>query len=729
MKFFRRNKDKRKASGGGSAIAAALPGFGYSPNRPALGAGLDDGSRNPYPSYGHGRNDSNGPWASQYRSMATRASAMTLANLPAPILERIFTFVCPHSRDTSYETCEASSIEDACMLCDLRDLAHCLAVCKRWRKGGANILYYSIRIDQVHYCDREAELAELRKRKTRFDRNGEPEDTAQARLKLLCRTLREDPVRLGRIVEYFKTPYMLRESCQADLARTIAVTPNLKYVDLPEGLFSDEPSFMTLRLEVQARCLHLRKMTYMNGAEHSLQMLATGKVWPNLEVLELVRIEVDPAMLRQVLGCLGNLRALKITDTTCITDETLAWNDMLPPFPPLEELILTNVPNVTTEGLRGWLVDPNAQSNLRVITLNGTGVFPWALQEFLPYAPKLKHLSVIDTVAQAVPAAQGQYFAQTLASTSIHTLHYEITAHSSVPKYSGITASYYSFLAASLLTGGLPNLQALYVRDPNFPDLLLGLPPPSPGFAGAGMQRPSSSGSNRNFSPHRGMGSMSASPGSGFHQHQGSLSSFAPPSAPFVPGHRQFGSVSSVNSFSGFLGPGGGKQPPTNHRFSSNNPFANLAAPAGPGSFANLPAKLEVFTKGDDDTTWSFAKVGGGAGPVMSSGGRGGGYSGTGERPQSGYGLGADLMGGNAAAWGSGGGARRSVLIGGAGAGGGFLALPAEDPARNRGGSVDRGTGGFGGGGGGGGGGDEELWPRPKSSAGVKKNEKLDLWR
>lgn len=141
MKFFRRNKDKRKASGGGSAIAAALPGFGYSPNRPALGAGLDDGSRNPYPSYGHGRNDSNGPWASQYRSMATRASAMTLANLPAPILERIFTFVCPHSRDTSYETCEASSIEDACMLCDLRDLAHCLAVCKRWRKEGANILY------------------------------------------------------------------------------------------------------------------------------------------------------------------------------------------------------------------------------------------------------------------------------------------------------------------------------------------------------------------------------------------------------------------------------------------------------------------------------------------------------------------------------------------------------------------------------------------------------------
>lgn len=141
MKFFRRNKDKRKASGGGSAIAAALPGFGYSPNRPVLGAGLDDAFPSAYPSHGHGRNDSNGPWGAQYRSMATPASAMKLANLPAPILDRIFTFVCPHSKDTSYETCEASSIEDACMLCDLRDLAHCLAVCKRWRKEGANSLY------------------------------------------------------------------------------------------------------------------------------------------------------------------------------------------------------------------------------------------------------------------------------------------------------------------------------------------------------------------------------------------------------------------------------------------------------------------------------------------------------------------------------------------------------------------------------------------------------------
>src|SRR5687768_7158801 len=131
----------------------------------------------------------------------------------------------------------------------------------------------------VHYCEREAFLSERRKRRSFFDRNGEPEDTSQARLKLLCRTLREDPVRLGQTVEFLRMPYMLRESCQVDLAKTIAVTPNLRYVDLPEGLFTDDPSFLTLRLEVQARCLHLRKMTYMGGSERSLQALASGTVW------------------------------------------------------------------------------------------------------------------------------------------------------------------------------------------------------------------------------------------------------------------------------------------------------------------------------------------------------------------------------------------------------------------------------------------------------------------
>ncbi len=60
--------------------------------------------------------------------------------LPAPILERIFCSVCPHSQDATYESCEQSAIEDACMLCDMRDLAHCTRVSRRWRKLAANVL-------------------------------------------------------------------------------------------------------------------------------------------------------------------------------------------------------------------------------------------------------------------------------------------------------------------------------------------------------------------------------------------------------------------------------------------------------------------------------------------------------------------------------------------------------------------------------------------------------------
>ncbi|RQM08592.1 hypothetical protein DH86_00000317, partial [Scytalidium sp. 3C] len=169
------------------------------------------------------------------------------ARLPPAILQRIFTFVCPHAVDQSYESCEESAIEDACMLCDLRDLAHCAQVSKLWRKAAISILYLSIRIDAVHYCEREEILAEKRKRRSFLNRNAEPEDTAQARVRLLCRTLWEDPSGLALIVQFFKTPYMTRETCKPDLARVAAVASNLRYLDLPEGFYSDDPSCNTLK--------------------------------------------------------------------------------------------------------------------------------------------------------------------------------------------------------------------------------------------------------------------------------------------------------------------------------------------------------------------------------------------------------------------------------------------------------------------------------------------------
>jgi len=63
-----------------------------------------------------------------------------IPSLPGPILERIFSFVCPHTQDNTYDTCEDSAIEDTCMLCDLRDLSHCAQVSQKWRAEAIKVL-------------------------------------------------------------------------------------------------------------------------------------------------------------------------------------------------------------------------------------------------------------------------------------------------------------------------------------------------------------------------------------------------------------------------------------------------------------------------------------------------------------------------------------------------------------------------------------------------------------
>ena len=69
-----------------------------------------------------------------------RARGSSIAKLPDKVLERIFTFVCPHSQDETYETCEQSSLDDCCPLCDTRDLAHCARVSRKWRNMAVRVL-------------------------------------------------------------------------------------------------------------------------------------------------------------------------------------------------------------------------------------------------------------------------------------------------------------------------------------------------------------------------------------------------------------------------------------------------------------------------------------------------------------------------------------------------------------------------------------------------------------
>ena len=49
-----------------------------------------------------------------------------------PILYNILTFVCPHAVDERYKPIEECIIGYGCMLCDLRDLAHCASVKRGW---------------------------------------------------------------------------------------------------------------------------------------------------------------------------------------------------------------------------------------------------------------------------------------------------------------------------------------------------------------------------------------------------------------------------------------------------------------------------------------------------------------------------------------------------------------------------------------------------------------------
>ncbi|KAG6103531.1 hypothetical protein E4U14_006197 [Claviceps sp. LM454 group G7] len=573
----------------------------------------------------------------------SRFSAQLLAALPSRVLARIFTFVCPHAVDESYETCEESA-EKGCMLCDLRDLSRCLQVNRAWREVAVQILYHSVRIDPVHYCKLEAYLAERRKKTSRFDRNGIPEDPALARLRLLRRTVRDDPTRLGKTVQFLKTPYMLRESYHVELAQTIAVLPNLKYVDLPEGMFSDEPAYATLRLEVQARCPNLRKTTFLGGSEKSFSALMSGQIWTHLEVLELKQLKVDPKVLRGVLTRLPHLRALKVAETFSLSDEVLAPDDNLPYLPALEELILKDTPSLTSAGLVDYLSFYETQQSLRVLTLKDTGIQPWKLQMVLAMAPSLRTLAIQAQVRDAFPSGPGAQV-QPLMHKGIRTFRYEISADSAAGPFA--TQGYYSYLSNSVLAGCLPHLRRLYVLDEQFPKLLQNLPPPASTFAGFGGGG-GGGGGRRN----RSQSSASAS--------------YCPPSLRVCP---PAGSSSTLSSSSS--PPHSGNTAGIAGVLGSNNPFApqqcrNSAAVAGMGlgSRPGPRQMLEVYTKNSDSGQWDFA-------PIRSVTGAVGPYR---HRTSSSFGLAADVSG---QGWDRGE-ARRSIMVGNGT--GSFLPLPMPMP-------------------------------------------------
>lgn len=71
----------------------------------------------------------------------TRYGGRSLASkLPSNVLESIFAHVCPHVRDDTYLKLEDSMQDGDCMLCDLRDLAHCVLVNRQWGETAQKLL-------------------------------------------------------------------------------------------------------------------------------------------------------------------------------------------------------------------------------------------------------------------------------------------------------------------------------------------------------------------------------------------------------------------------------------------------------------------------------------------------------------------------------------------------------------------------------------------------------------
>ncbi|KAL8922420.1 MAG: hypothetical protein Q9208_005142 [Pyrenodesmia sp. 3 TL-2023] len=425
----------------------------------------------------------NGDEAQIYSSNALNARSSNnlrrdlTSGLPLKLLTAVLSNICPHALDDNFSSLEESMRDGGCMLCDMRDLAQCALVSRRFLVATQTILYHNVRIDPVHYCEREVDLAGRRKRKSFFERNGEPVDAPKQRVEQFSRTVRDNQS-LAIQVEFLKMPYMTRETCITDLARTVSVLPNLKYVDLPDGIYSDDRACTTLKQELEARCPDVRKMKYVHGAERSFALLSNSRPWQNLEILELSRLQIEPNTLVSVLASFPALHELRLEDLPIIDDIVFQHNPSTPVFPPITKLILQNTPRLTAGGFEAYLSRPETREVLTHLILLDTGVLPSELYRILNASPYLKSLRINQMIQRAFTPST----VPLLASHSLETFHYEIESPSASPQdLQPPSESYYQYLSLSILAGNFPSLVSLYALSTSLPNLLL--PPPAAPFA------------------------------------------------------------------------------------------------------------------------------------------------------------------------------------------------------------------------------------------------------
>ncbi|KAF1951628.1 hypothetical protein CC80DRAFT_424286 [Byssothecium circinans] len=394
------------------------------------------------------------------------------------ILRHIFEYVCPHAADETLESSEDSG-HDGCMTCDMRDLAHCALTKRQFYSVAAGLLYKSIRIDAVHYCELEEIYAEQRRKKTQ---PGDDMDPPAKRLQQLCRTVRENQ-HVGSRVRFLKIPYMTRESCKPDLARTVSVCPNLEYIDLPDGFYTGDPTCHMLRQELQAKCPRIRKMKYNEGSEQALETLLHG-YWQELRIVEFNSIQVEPTLFRRVFGALPWLSEVSFSGIPWLNDSFFHSVPGVPDLPPLDTLRLNKMHGVTAEGLSSYLSVPICRDTLQTLKIKDCSGLPVAsLHVILHHASSLQTLEYTATVSTSLPIDP----IPPMASRSLRKLNFEVISNSTHQMYSPAT-SYYQYLTNSLMSSSLPALRQLYVRDPDFPESLTLAPPVRP-FADAPLPR------------------------------------------------------------------------------------------------------------------------------------------------------------------------------------------------------------------------------------------------
>ncbi|TGZ79477.1 hypothetical protein EX30DRAFT_108559 [Ascodesmis nigricans] len=367
------------------------------------------------------------------------------------ILTRIFTFVCPHSLDREYASSESSATEGGCMLCDMRDLSKVSAVCRLFRQLSFPLQYTSVRLDNVHYCGLEDELEAKRRRGSVFLRKEDhPSTVPEARFRLLYRTLQENEA-AAHLVQYLKTPYMVRETCKADIARLLSLTPSIRYVDLPEGLFSGDQSCNSLMGILWSRCTDLRTMEWRAGSEATFHK-SVPPPWPHLEVVKLKGLQVEDSDVIRLLSLLPSLRELDLSELPWFSPDLFTSPD----FPTnLTKLTLSELPVPIDADILVPLLQRIGHNLTSLTLLKAT--HPDTLPHILPHLPQLQTLKIKYTLPRPPTTPP-----QTITSPTLRILHYDI----SCPRQHTYNIS----LAKQLTLRYFPCLREVYVFDDGFHD-------------------------------------------------------------------------------------------------------------------------------------------------------------------------------------------------------------------------------------------------------------------